>query len=50
MNEPAHQILKDARKEAGLTQIQVAALLSVLLSRSSAWSAAIGFQRWPTWT
>ena len=29
MNEPAHQILKDARKEAGLTQIQVAALLSV---------------------
>lgn len=29
MSEPAHQILKDARKEAGLTQIQVAALLSV---------------------
>ena len=29
VNEPAHQILKDARKEAGLTQIQVAALLSV---------------------
>ena len=29
VSEPAHQILKDARKEAGLTQIQVAALLSV---------------------
>ena len=29
MSEPAHQILKDARKEAGLTQLQVAALLSV---------------------
>ena len=33
MNEPAHQILKDARKEAGLTQIQVAALLSVSIEQ-----------------